>query len=266
MPPTDALLPTDVSTTVSRGRAARPSRREKRLLLALIALTHLGIATMLANATNPRPRPEAPHVTVTLIAPVPAPAAAPVPPTPAPAAPSPAPEPVPPPPPAPTPTAPQAPPPATRPTPAPRPATRPTPAPPVPESAPPSAPTAVPAAAATGPAPAASAPASTASDTRAPPTTFVEARHDAAYLDNPKPDYPPRSRRMREQGQVLLRVFVTRDGRPGKVELFESSGYPRLDRAAETGVAQWRFVPARQGENSVDSWIVVPIIFALEGN
>lgn len=75
-----------------------------------------------------------------------------------------------------------------------------------------------------------------------------------------------RSRRMREHGQVLLRVFVTRDGRPGKVELFESSGYPRLDRAAEAGVARWRFVPAHRGENDVDSWIVVPIVFKLEGN
>jgi protein TonB len=100
----------------------------------------------------------------------------------------------------------------------------------------------------------------------APPTTIVAARHDAAYLNNPKPDYPARSRRMREQGQVLLRVFVTRDGRADTVALFESSGYPRLDRAAEAAVARWRFVPARRGENKVDSWIVVPIVFKLEGN
>lgn len=98
------------------------------------------------------------------------------------------------------------------------------------------------------------------------PEQVVEARYDAAYLDNPKPDYPARSRRMREQGQVLLRVFVTRDGMPGKVELSESSGYPRLDRAAQAGVEQWRFVPARRGEDDIDAWIVVPIVYQLEGN
>ncbi len=34
-------------------------------------------------------------------------------------------------------------------------------------------------------------------------------RFDADYLDNPAPRYPPLSRRMREEGVVLVRVYVS---------------------------------------------------------
>jgi len=44
-----------------------------------------------------------------------------------------------------------------------------------------------------------------------------------------------------------------------------SSGSPRLDQAALDTVKRWRFVPARQGDQSVAAWVVVPISFSLEG-
>lgn len=39
----------------------------------------------------------------------------------------------------------------------------------------------------------------------------------ANYLRNPKPLYPTISRRLKEQGTVLLRVFVTASGQPTRV-------------------------------------------------
>jgi protein TonB len=87
----------------------------------------------------------------------------------------------------------------------------------------------------------------------------------AEYLDNPTPVYPPISRRMGEQGLVLLRVFVTAHGDPNAVELKTGSGFARLDRAAQEAVKQWKFVPARRGEQPVDAWVVVPIRFSLKG-
>ena len=54
----------------------------------------------------------------------------------------------------------------------------------------------------------------------------------AVYLSNPKPLYPNVSRRLGEQGTVMLRVFVTVAGEPAQIELKSSSGFPRLDRAA----------------------------------
>jgi len=96
------------------------------------------------------------------------------------------------------------------------------------------------------------------------PLPVVPPRYNAAYLDNPAPSYPALSRRMSEQGKVLLRVYVTMDGRAEKIELKTSSGYSRLDNAALEAVRQWRFVPAKQGEQAVAGWVVVPVDFRLD--
>jgi len=109
------------------------------------------------------------------------------------------------------------------------------------------------------------APAAATRSSPAPAAPVTAARFDAAYLNNPPPTYPRVSRRMREEGRVLLRVLVTSDGTPGRIELSESSGSSRLDQAAEAAVASWRFVPARQGERAIDAWVIVPIVFKLEG-
>ena len=55
---------------------------------------------------------------------------------------------------------------------------------------------------------------------------------DADYLHNPPPAYPRMSRRMGEQGTVLLRVFISAEGRAEKADIRTSSGYARLDEAA----------------------------------
>ncbi|MCC7548249.1 MAG: energy transducer TonB [Burkholderiales bacterium] len=89
--------------------------------------------------------------------------------------------------------------------------------------------------------------------------------YSADYLRNPKPRYPLVSRRMGEEGLVMLRVFVTSSGEPTQVELKESCGFPRLDQAAQDVVKSWRFVPARRGESPVDAWVLVPIRFTLKG-
>ncbi|MCB1895878.1 MAG: energy transducer TonB [Zoogloeaceae bacterium] len=99
-----------------------------------------------------------------------------------------------------------------------------------------------------------------------PPTlpTRTEARFDAAYLANPRPAYPAQSRRLGEQGTVVLRVRVATDGAAANVTLHRSSGFVRLDRAAIDAVSRWRFVPARLGEDAIASWVQVPIAFTLE--
>jgi protein TonB len=96
------------------------------------------------------------------------------------------------------------------------------------------------------------------------PAPITDARYDAAYLKNPAPAYPPLSRRLGEEGRVLLRVHVLADGKVLAVELKTSSGFPRLDEAARAAVEKWRFVPARQGETTVDSRVDVPIRFSLQ--
>ena len=117
------------------------------------------------------------------------------------------------------------------------------------------------------PAPVAPAPAVAAAPVReAAPAALTAARFDAAYLNNPAPAYPMLSRRLREEGEVMLRVLVAADGQPKRIEVRTGSGSERLDRAAEDAVARWRFVPARRGDTAVEAWVLVPIVFKLKGN
>lgn len=96
------------------------------------------------------------------------------------------------------------------------------------------------------------------------PVAVTTARFDAAYLQNPRPNYPPLSRRLGEEGKVLLKVRVSPNGQPTVVELERSSSFERLDEAARQTVARWRFVPAKRGEEAVEASVIVPIVFRLE--
>lgn len=115
--------------------------------------------------------------------------------------------------------------------------------------------------------PMAAAPAAPAQALAAPspaPAPTTPVRFDADYLNNPAPEYPPVSRRLREQGTVWLLVRVTPRGDAEEVQLQRSSGHRRLDEAAIDAVRRWRFVPARRGEQPVAASVVVPIIFEIE--
>lgn len=96
------------------------------------------------------------------------------------------------------------------------------------------------------------------------PAPVAPPRFDAAYLNNPRPAYPPLARRMGEEGRTVLRVFVSAEGLPEQIELRQSAGSPRLDAAAQEAVKRWRFVPARQGDKAVAAWVLVPLVFKLE--
>ena len=88
---------------------------------------------------------------------------------------------------------------------------------------------------------------------------------NAGYLRNPPPTYPLVARRNGEQGTVILRVRVTRDGVPASVDIEKTSRFSHLDDAALEAVRTWRFVPARQNGQPVEAWVLVPVVFKLEG-
>lgn len=95
-------------------------------------------------------------------------------------------------------------------------------------------------------------------------STLVPPRFDAAYLRNPAPHYPAPSRRLGEEGRVILRVLVDPEGRARQLEIKASSGFPRLDQVALATVRLWRFIPARHGDLPMAAWVLVPVTFQLE--
>lgn len=87
---------------------------------------------------------------------------------------------------------------------------------------------------------------------------------NADYLQNPKPAYPPLSKRLGEQGKVIVRVLISVDGVAKTAELRQSSGFERLDQAALNTVLKWRYVPGKRAGVAEDMWFNVPINFVLE--
>lgn len=147
-------------------------------------------------------------------------------------------------------------------TPSPSVLTVPRPEPVAPAPAPPESPVAQEAAASPA-VPASSGGAAVAAAGPGMPAALVPPLFHADYLDNPAPPYPSTSRRRGESGRVLLRVFVSADGKAERVEINTSSGFELLDAAAREAVARWRFVPARRGPEKVAAWVLVPISFVM---
>lgn len=87
----------------------------------------------------------------------------------------------------------------------------------------------------------------------------------ATMIEAVPPRYPLEARQRKEQGTVVLEVQLSPAGLVEQIEIHRSSGSPRLDKAALDAVRRWRFVPARQGEQAVDAWVLVPITFTLQG-
>lgn len=87
---------------------------------------------------------------------------------------------------------------------------------------------------------------------------------DADYLQNPAPPYPPMSKRLNEQGKVLVRVLIGVDGMAQKADIKQSSGFDRLDQSALNTVLRWRYVPGKRAGVPETMWFNVPINFVLE--
>jgi protein TonB len=58
-------------------------------------------------------------------------------------------------------------------------------------------------------------------------------------------------------------VFVRVDGRVGQLAVDRTSGYEILDRAAVDSVKGWAFFPAKKSGRLVESWVLLPVKFAL---
>lgn len=86
----------------------------------------------------------------------------------------------------------------------------------------------------------------------------------SGHFKNPAPYYPEAAIEMEQEGLVVVSVLVNKEGRAGRVELKESSGFPLLDKSALQTLAKWKFNPGRLGFLAHESWVTIPIRFRLE--
>lgn len=81
---------------------------------------------------------------------------------------------------------------------------------------------------------------------------------------NSQPEYPPSSRRAGEEGTVILLLYVLENGRVGEAKVDKSSGFERLDDAAQKEAQRnWRFKPATKDGKPVAAWTKVAVTFRL---
>ena len=85
----------------------------------------------------------------------------------------------------------------------------------------------------------------------------------AKGLDNPKPPYPLMSRRLNEEGKVVLNVCVSLTGLVEKLKLEKTSGYQRLDDIALETVKNWKFIPAKNHHRDINACYLLPVQFIL---
>ena len=98
---------------------------------------------------------------------------------------------------------------------------------------------------------------------RAPPRVELPST-EADYLQNPRPVYPPMSKRLGEQGQVIHSVLIGIDGMPISARLVKSSGFERLDAAAYAAVMSWRYVAGKRNGVVMQMSYNAPINWVLE--
>jgi protein TonB len=83
------------------------------------------------------------------------------------------------------------------------------------------------------------------------------------YLNNQNPSYPAMSRRLGEQGTVVMRVLIGKNGTALQAEIDQSSHFERLDQAALQAVFNWRYSPGKINGQAQDMWFKVPVHFTL---
>jgi protein TonB len=82
--------------------------------------------------------------------------------------------------------------------------------------------------------------------------------------DRTPTDYPSFSRKLNEQGRVVLRVELDAEGKITSIVIKSRSGFTRLDEAAVAAVKTWRCKPEIRDGVAVRGFILQPFDFKLE--
>lgn len=101
----------------------------------------------------------------------------------------------------------------------------------------------------------------------APAVPDVEAKFDPRGRYNAFPDseYPSQSRRLNEEGKVIISILVQPDNSVGDVKVVQSSGFERLDAAAvEWYRKRGRFMAAVKDGQPIAAWKTITVNFQLK--
>jgi protein TonB len=87
---------------------------------------------------------------------------------------------------------------------------------------------------------------------------------DSDWVRVPEIEYPLASRRLKEEGTVVVRALIDTRGVPKQVALQRSSGHARLDQQALRAAMTARVKPRTENGVPFEFWIAMPLAFELE--
>ena len=96
------------------------------------------------------------------------------------------------------------------------------------------------------------------------PVSVVRVEPSLIASSQQPPVYPRASRRAGEAGTVVLRINIAASGAVTATAVAVSSGFERLDAAAQKAVQQWRFAPGTVDGVPTAMPLQVPIRFELQ--
>ena len=96
------------------------------------------------------------------------------------------------------------------------------------------------------------------------PVSVVRVEPSLIASSRQPPVYPRASRRTGEAGTVVLRITIAANGAVAATAVVVSSGFERLDAAAQKAVQQWRFTPGTVDGVPTSMPLQVPIRFELQ--
>jgi protein TonB len=84
-------------------------------------------------------------------------------------------------------------------------------------------------------------------------------------ISGPKPHYPLMSRRLREEGEVLLKLCLNSQGSVQTLHVLRSSGYKNLDDSALKALSAWKFnLSTSTFKDEAKDCFRMPVQFRLE--
>jgi protein TonB len=95
---------------------------------------------------------------------------------------------------------------------------------------------------------------------------FTAIQVDARSTQNHPPVYPKLSKRLKEEGTVVLSMLISSTGVIEDISVKESSGYKRLDTAALSAARKWRYEPATNNGKAIAHPYLMPIEFKLNNS
>ena len=79
----------------------------------------------------------------------------------------------------------------------------------------------------------------------------------------PQPDYPRRAQRLKQEGEVLVRLVINPQGQLTRYEIARGSGFDVLDQAALAAVQKIRCTPYIENGQPIAVMTLQPVSFRL---